>query len=51
MTFLITYFCQQHNEQRILEWVAPAGWGLSTIGRHFEERFPRTQILRIDPQP
>lgn len=51
MTFLITYVCQLNDEQRTLEWVAPAGWGLSTIGRNFEQQFPNTEIVRIEPQP
>jgi hypothetical protein len=47
--YLITY--QLNNEQRILEWVVPEGWGPAAIGQSFEQQFPSTEILRIEAQP
>ena len=51
MIFLITYLCKLNDEQRTLEWLAPEGWGLSTIGQHFEQQFPGTEIVFIEPHP
>jgi hypothetical protein len=48
--YLITYLCNLSNEQRILEWVVPEGWGPAAIGQHFEQQFPGTEIVRMEPQ-
>ena len=50
MIYSITYFCRLNNDQRILEWVAPECWTRATIGQHFEQQFPGTEIVRIDLQ-
>lgn len=43
----ITY--RKNNEQIILEWVVPTGWGTAAIREFFERQFPQAELVSIEP--
>lgn len=49
MIYLITY--QSNNEQSTIEWVVPKGWSPAAISQAFEQQYPSSKVLDLEPKP
>ena len=48
MIYLITFI--SNNEQGTMEWVVPSGWSTAAIAQAFQQQYPSSTVLNLEPR-